>query len=300
MCGGDSYATIYSTRLAGDALSTYFEEVFAPRGGLDKGLLGDTNFVLCRCSECSGLFQLHIPGSELLQEIYNPNLSADVIERKKRGKADPAARYRHAAEIISLLSLFPKAGQGLSVLDYGVGWGHWAVMAKAFGFKVFGTELDKDRANFARQNGIEIIDDEDIPNHAFDLINTEQVFEHLPKPLETLRHLSRGLSEDGIIKVSVPNSHGVERSLSAPEWRKVNEHLNPVAPLEHINCFKRKSLTLMAQRVGLTERPLPVIAQYRSIQFSMPLQHLIREFLVPINRNILKRSNYVLLSASRR
>ena len=38
--------------------------------------------------------------------------------------------------------------------------------------------------------------------------------------------------------------------------------LNPVAPLEHINCFRRKSLIKMAAIAGMEEVVIPMSIQY--------------------------------------
>ena len=101
---------------------------------------------------------------------------------------------------------------------------------------------------------------EEIPTHQFDFINTEQVFEHLSQPLETLEYLSKALKPHGIIKISVPNGWNIEEKLAIGDWdasKESPQSLNPVAPLEHVNCFTYQSIIKMAQLVGL--KPLVTI-----------------------------------------
>lgn len=60
---------------------------------------------------------------------------------------------------------------------------------------------------------------EEIPQHQFDFINTEQVFEHIPKPLETLRYLKKALKTNGVLKISVPTANDIEQRLEIMDWK---------------------------------------------------------------------------------
>ena len=125
---------------------------------------------------------------------------------------------------------------------------------------VYGTELSQARIEYAKASGIKVITWEDIPNYRFDFINTEQVFEHLSEPMETLVHLKRALKPGGMIKISVPNGWDIKRRLRIADWiapKGFRNSLNPVAPLEHINCFNHEVIVKMASRIGLKLEALP-------------------------------------------
>lgn len=125
---------------------------------------------------------------------------------------------------------------------------------------VYGTELSQARIEYAKASGIKVITWEDIPNYRFDFINTEQVFEHLSEPMETLVHLKRALKPGGMIKISVPNGWDIKRRLRIGDWtapKGSRNSLNPIAPLEHINCFNHEVIVKMASRVGLKLEALP-------------------------------------------
>jgi SAM-dependent methyltransferase len=95
---------------------------------------------------------------------------------------------------------------------------------------------------------------DDIPKYRFDFINTEQVFEHIPEPLETLRHLIKSLETNGIIKISVPTANDVDRRLKIMDWEAPidsRNSLDPVTPLEHINYFKRSSIRIRYKSHGI-------------------------------------------------
>jgi predicted SAM-dependent methyltransferase len=104
----------------------------------------------------------------------------------------------------------------------------------------YGTDLSKKCIEHARSSGIHVISWDDIPDHRFDFINTEQLLERLAEPLDTLRHLKSAMKEGGIIKISVPTARNIDERLKRMDWkshRKSSYSLNPVAPMEHINCF---------------------------------------------------------------
>jgi hypothetical protein len=71
--------------------------------------------------------------------------------------------------------------------------------------------------------------------------------------------------------------------------------LNPVAPLEHINFFRRSSLVKMAKEAGMEEIFVPIKSQYRYTTDWGMAKRVAENVLLPIYRNILKRQNYIFL-----
>lgn len=124
-----------------------------------------------------------------------------------------------------------------------------------------GMELSETRREYARERGISLVEWNDFPNNRFNFINTEQVFEHLVEPLDTLMKLKVALCVKGIIRIGVPSSGGIRRRLELMDWRAEKGSLNPVAPLERVNCFCRRSILAMSRCAGLipasTHRPAP-------------------------------------------
>ena len=94
----------------------------------------------------------------------------------------------------------------------------------------------------------------------FDLINIEQVLEHVPAPLEILLHLERGLKPAGLIRIGVPNGRGIKRRLKAWDWTAKSgsgRSLKPVVPLRHINCFTHDALVRLAAGAGFVPVVIP-------------------------------------------
>lgn len=101
---------------------------------------------------------------------------------------------------------------------------------------------------------------DEVPHNQFDFINTEQVFEHIPDPLGTMRHLSQAMKPNGIIKISIPNGNNIAHKLKVMDWdakRKAKDSLMVITPLEHINCYRTKSILTMGKKCGLENVDIP-------------------------------------------
>jgi 2-polyprenyl-3-methyl-5-hydroxy-6-metoxy-1,4-benzoquinol methylase len=176
------------------------------------------------------------------------------------------------------------------------GGGAWALMVKGFGCNSYGCELSDDKINYAQSNGINTLTWDEIPRYNFDFINTEQVFEHLANPLETLTYLKSSLKVNGIIKISVPTANNIKRRLSLMDWsasKGTKNSLNPVAPLEHINCYSRTSLVRMANIAGLEEIKLRLKTQYKYLSCAGGINKILTNLFQPIKRNILQKENHL-------
>ncbi len=89
------------------------------------------------------------------------------------------------------------------------------------------------------------------PGPHFECLYANQVFEHLPEPAATLQQLCARLTADGLVYLRVPDGRGVVEQLARRGWSPA---LDAIHPLEHINCFTRKTLIELAAGAGL--RPI--------------------------------------------
>ena len=164
--------------------------------------------------------------------------------------------YLHQVKHIQLC-LPAKKSEEICVLDFGMGWGYWCMAAQSCGYQVMGFEMSEVRRQFAKDNGIETIRDfAELGTQQFDFINAEQVFEHLPKPLQTLQSLVAYLNPNGVVRIAVPDGQGITRELTRPHWQASK---NVIHPLEHINCFTHSSLLRLGEQAGLRVIPQPVL-----------------------------------------
>jgi SAM-dependent methyltransferase len=142
----------------------------------------------------------------------------------------------------------------MKTLDYGMGWGLWVRIAKKLGCDSYGVEVSQEHLDYIRGHGCGGITDAEIPEHRFHFINTEQVFEHVPQPLQLLKLLAGSLEPGGVVKISVPSGEKADRIVAALKDGTFGgdyETIMPVHPLEHINTFTRGTIREMAGLAGL-------------------------------------------------
>ena len=182
-------------------------------------------------------------------------------------------------------------------MDFGLGWGRWALMAKAFGCNSYGLDLSQTRSAHAQSDGVVILDREGVRRHKFDFINADWVFEHIPDPFETLVLLRDALKTKGLISISVPTADDIRRRLSIMDWQApkgASNSLNPVAPLEHINCFKRRTLVKMAATAHMKEVHLRLNKSFQLGKGMSTLRRIGKNVVVPLVPG-LKRDNILLM-----
>ncbi|MDH3609542.1 MAG: class I SAM-dependent methyltransferase [Gammaproteobacteria bacterium] len=172
----------------------------------------------------------------------------ESLEKKLNAKHNIFLAYAIEAKLIA--NLIKKPNNKIKVLDYGMGWGHWLNMAKAFGYQTTGVELSEPRKNYAIKNGHRVLSNIN-HNGNYDFIYANQVFEHIPNPLTTIKELSKTLSPEGVILLCVPQGNKYAKISSFSNYQPKKDALHP---LEHINCFNRNSLKLLGKTSGL--RPI--------------------------------------------
>jgi 2-polyprenyl-3-methyl-5-hydroxy-6-metoxy-1,4-benzoquinol methylase len=232
----------------------YLNGFYKPQGGIEIEDLNGWHYILCECKNCQLIFQKEILNDELMEKLYEQWLDPQQ-SLMNTSNHDPRHYFNLAEEIIQVIKYFELKPSELNFIDFGMGWGEWCKMAKALGCNVYGVELSTSRNAYAKQHAIRTLLWEEIPNHQFHFINTEQVFEHIPDPLNTLQHLKRSLAPNGLIKISVPDGADAQRVIKLKAWnapKGTKDSMNIVAPLEHINCFNYRSLKTMAGLVKLT------------------------------------------------
>ena len=231
-------------------LNTYYE------GRIDKDDFTGEKYEIVKCLECGFIWQSCILNDELMEKLYSQWISPhQSLNKKKEADISLYSAYARAAEDISFL--LSKKPSEISVLDFGMGWGCWCLMAKAFGYQVYGLELSKERIDFGRKNGIDVIDYSGIIADKFDFINAEQVFEHIPDPLGTLKKLAGSLRKGGLTKISVPEGRKIEHELADPGWKASK---NAIQPLEHINCFTHKTFLKLGELANLETKQSSIIS----------------------------------------
>lgn len=284
-CGSQMSHKLYSCRFSQPPIRQFLQSFYFGRVEFDY--LKGAEFNLQECNNCGTIYQREIPNDFLMSKLYEEWIDPIETFKSHQIKDDLNLFCAYAEEIILMISHFNSCSSQIKVLDFGMGWGKWCCMAKAFGCDTWGTELSKVKIEYAKKNGIKVIAWKEISEHKFDFINAEQVFEHIPNPLNTLRYLKASLKPRGIIKISVPNGRRIKGKLNVNDWmapKNSKNSLNPVSPLEHINCYTRLSVIKMADIAGLQRIRLPMSMEITcSVNYYKP-QDIFKNFLRPLYR----------------
>lgn len=261
VCECSNKQLLLSVPFTDDRVSYFLDSYY--EGRIPKEILKEGVFNIVRCKNCELIFQENILSDDNMYLLYEEWISAEASLNKKK-LADVDIFNNYAVEIVGISKYLKKKPCEINVLEYGMGWGYWANLAKSFGFVVTGVELSKSRIEFAQNNGLEIINDiSQVQSESVDYVYSNQVFEHLPDPKEALQQLSRVLSKKGVIHIQVPNGKGVFRKLQDPNWRADHDEIHP---LEHINCFTRNSLLVLAEKASLKLAPYPYRPSFHGIK----------------------------------
>jgi 2-polyprenyl-3-methyl-5-hydroxy-6-metoxy-1,4-benzoquinol methylase len=142
-------------------------------------------------------------------------------------------------------------------LDVGCGEGYACAFFKERGFNVLGLDYSsagiKNHNNRLLDNAIigDVYDSlKDLigKSEKFDIINMDNVLEHVINPKFLLEQIYILLNDDGIVIIKVPNDfsllqqHFIEKHIVIkPHW---------VAPLDHISYFNRAGLIKICDTVG--------------------------------------------------
>ena len=202
-------------------------------------------YQLDQCENCSLIFQRFIGTDAFLTKLYSEWLNQQIDDEYR----DCLANYRGSRDAHELMALSAYLGRPkLKVLDYGAGWGLWPIIASRLGHQAFAVEIAPEKASWMQANGVTIFPEEEIANHAFDVINLEQVLEHVPEPGRLLQSLVPSLS--GVLKVAVPNASYADVNAFR---RSDLSRLTILLPFEHINGFTGRAMRVLARSVGLRE-----------------------------------------------
>jgi hypothetical protein len=272
--------------------------------GIDARVLRSAPYELVECAKCSLIYQRWVGDDDLLADLYGTWINEYALPEDDplyQTEMAHSLQSRDAHEIMAASAFLKVPLDRMVTLDYGMGWALWAGIARHLGCKSFGTELVPARIDFAREHGVVPLTDRELGGPTFHFINTEQVMEHLVEPADVVQRLADALLPGGILKISVPFGERI-RDLMGDSSKNRDldffHELMPVHPLEHVNCFTRRALTLLAENVALEiVRPrlldrYAFLAQRGTISVRRPAK-AVKELVRPIYQWRNSRNLYV-------
>ena len=171
-------------------------------------------------------------------------------EKRERKKWERLPRFN---VLLPILSILPKG----KLLDIGCAAGNFLLIAKKFGFEVYGMEASKIAIEIGTKNfGLKIaqaLTFEELPEEfkgPYKVITAFEVIEHVEKPLEFLKGICELLEDNGFVIISCPPYFKFENM--ALGYRKYKWWHNDYPP-HHINRFKPWTLFYGLKLAGFEE-----------------------------------------------
>jgi len=213
--------------------------------GFDKS---DT-FNIVQCQRCFFQYSDTLLNKNLLAYLYEKAIDHDYSLRKVFNLNRIVFFQKQWNRLLEIVSETNKSE--IRILDYGSGWGRFLEIASAPTVNCFGYEIDRLKVDYTRDKGFTIFTEEDeIDTYSqYDLIYCNQVLEHVPDPLNTVKAFRRWLKPNGILYISVPfNQEGLEEArLLKQKNLPIPKDINP---WEHLNYFTPRSLSMILHDLG--------------------------------------------------
>ena len=193
----------------------------------------------CVCESC-GLVQADgAPSDAELARFYT-----DSFEVDRDAYLQSTAR-RGNREVQWLEGFVPPA----RMLEVGCSWGKFMDVARSRGWKVSGVELSEKSSAWARNElHLDVFtgkleDSSFVGSHAFDLVVSWHVIEHVPEPLSFLRACRSCLRPGGYLVLKTPNVASAVARFNRGAWSWAN-------PVTHLVLFSPKTLSKALEKSG--------------------------------------------------
>jgi 2-polyprenyl-3-methyl-5-hydroxy-6-metoxy-1,4-benzoquinol methylase len=200
-------------------------------------------YQLMRCPSCSLVWQLDPPAPEQMGEHYGPD-----YDRAVAAAGDSPERWKGR---VKTLAQYKTGG---SLLDLGCSSGGFLQAIARPSWQLYGIEMSESvarRAESASGAQIFVGDILDAPYtpESFDVITCFHVFEHLYEPRAVMKKVMEWLKPGGLFYLMVPNIDSAGAKIFQTYWYALEMP-------RHISHFSPKSLSVLAESVGLEQESL--------------------------------------------
>jgi SAM-dependent methyltransferase len=205
-----------------------------------------------QCEDCGQAFHRDVLSPEWNEIRFTRWMTHEAIRTCLRDETTPAGLFRKAVQSthhvlrLQKLTISPRKGAPVRLLDFGCGYGEFLELCRQYGYEAVGIDRAKERRKHARVGGIFASLDEllvEVGRRKFHVITLFETLEHLDDPRSTLEELTRHLVSGGILILETPDCTGVTDITTTDEsWR--------IQPLDHINAFTPATLRSIAERCG--------------------------------------------------
>jgi 2-polyprenyl-3-methyl-5-hydroxy-6-metoxy-1,4-benzoquinol methylase len=205
---------------------------------------------ILECDNCGLVFLSsfnHIKKSHYEDSGMHDREALDIDQWLETTEEDDKRRYQFVKEKIT----------NKAVLDFGCGIGGFLNLVKNSASKADGVELEKALQSSFKQRKLNVFSNLSLVRGKYDVITAFHVVEHLEKPKEILKQLSKFLTEDGEMIIEVPNSN--DALLTLYENKPFQ---NFTYWSQHLFLFNEKTITELVKQAGLKLNWIKHIQRY--------------------------------------
>lgn len=246
LCGADKYSVVYKTYI-GDIPTIKIESYAITDNHPGLALR------IVKCSHCGFIYTNPMPEKESLINSYTTMVDQLYLEEER-------GRRLSAQSILDVLKRLKKKGK---LLDFGCSAGFLLDEARKRGWEVYGVELSRWAADYARNKlGLANVlqgdfKKADYPPNYFDAVILQDVIEHLADPKSTLLAIRKILKPDGVICINTPDISSLMSKIFRARWWGIKQ--------AHLCYFKKSSLYKMLNMANY----VPIKSRYHARTFSL-------------------------------
>ena len=261
-CNNKNSNILYTISYGNKKITSFLEKYYGIKikDYLDE--LTNYDYTLLECNDCKTIFQKYIPNDDFSFKLYEEIISLENSFKKKQDLNLKNFQF-YINEIYALHNLTKKKREDIKILEFGGGWGYWSRFIKSLNYNVFVNELSVTRKKFLKENCLNIIENINDSNETFDIIYSDQTFEHLNEPKEILFSLCKKLNKGGVIFLKFPNSFNFKKKLV----ESYTPCKDAAHPLEHVNIFSLKSFEKMIAGLNMQIMNIDYYYQLDNLKF---------------------------------
>lgn len=161
---------------------------------------------------------------------------------------------------------------GETIFEVGCGCGHFIYLMNSLGYESNGCDISSSACRVAKgMFNLDIINSEfneaTIDEKTLDMVIAFELIEHLEDPLKFLKVVQSKLKHGGYLFLSTPNAE--------TKWPVQWQQEKTVFPPFHLTIFSKKSLSVVAEKVGFEvvdfiQKPIPFRYEFMEENFSKP------------------------------
>lgn len=235
-------------------MTTRRSYVYPPTGIEHVGRTIDSanDYDIIECERCGFKHVIPIPTPEELNALYRDKFylddKPDYFKEAEEDLEWWMATYANYYDIFEGLLQDDER----TLLEIGSGAGHFLKSGKDRGWRVLGFEPSTLACEYSERLGVDAInksfDEDQARRHGlFDVVYMNDVLEHLPDPLDTLKCAAKVLSPDGLLCIVSPNDYN---PLQLALRDKLDFKPYWLAPPLHLSYFDFDSIEDVLGRLG--------------------------------------------------